>query len=347
MAWNYWPQYINTGYDSAMGRYGDWQTPLKGLPELYSMTPKFHILEPPGVADLISRALASMTPGISPAKNVSALNSLYELKDVTTLRGTYQRIRDAFRLNQPVLRALLEMRKNPASTLRKLLRAGADSYLQAEFNVLPLLSDIAAVRQAISDTRNQLRELIKRAGSRQKRHHKVPLSDFYVNNISQGYDNLAAGYRRRKNLWSRTVTYTKREFNITLEYAYKLPDWVSEDSLLQAFEDRIGANLNPRIIWNAIPWSFTVDWVLGIGQWLDQFKIRSIEPLLSIASACYSITVTRVVTTTNGWDSADPCMEVTEEAYTRQLVPSLYNSLVASGLSPKELSLTGALAATR
>lgn len=134
-----------------------------------------------------------------------------------------------------------------------------------------------------------------------------------------------------------------REFNATLEYSYELPGWVDEDSLISALADRLGVTLNPAIIWNAIPWSFVVDWFVGVSRWLDQWKQRNIEPVLSIRGACWSTRIGRWVTTAHGYGSADPCMEVYEEAYKRQNIQSLYHSLEVSGLSPKEFSLAAAL----
>jgi hypothetical protein len=348
--WQTWSDWLvgSTSPDNCRVRFGNFWSPDNGLPILCVVgSNSIRIIEPSSIPSLLNRAITAMLPGIKAADNVSLLNSIYELKDVKSLPHTLQLIRDTFVSNKRVLSAIALMRSNPGASLRRLLRAGGDSYLQTQFNILPMLSDIVAVRRAIADTRNQLRQLVSRAGKPQKRHYKVILSDDYVDKLEKTNGAIPDGYVRKRMLAQRAVSYVTREFNATMEYSYSLPSWTNEDSLMEALLDRMGVNLNPRIIWNAIPWSFVVDWVIGVGRWLDQFKERNIEPTLYIRGACYSVKVVRFITTAVGFDSTDPCATIEESAYKRELIPSLYNSLLASGLNAKEFSLAAALAVTR
>jgi hypothetical protein len=38
--------------------------------------------------------------------------------------------------------------------------------------------------------------------------------------------------------------------------------------------DLFGANLNPAIVWNAIPFSFVVDWFLKVGDYFDKMEVQ-------------------------------------------------------------------------
>jgi hypothetical protein len=49
------------------------------------------------------------------------------------------------------------------------------------------------------------------------------------------------------------------------------------DLKLRGALDALGFELNPQIIWNAIPFSFVVDWFTGIGDVLGSLKIDSLE----------------------------------------------------------------------
>jgi hypothetical protein len=125
-----------------------------------------------------------------------------------------------------------------------------------------------------------------------------------------------------------------------------------------AMLDALGVNLNPAIIWNAIPWSFVVDWVVGVGRWLDQFKSRNLEPVCLIHRYLYSVRIQRstmcfsnILPTTLGhspWGGNYLAAQHTEIAYRRSPgMPDLYRAIETSGLNPKEFSLGSALAYLR
>lgn len=54
------------------------------------------------------------------------------------------------------------------------------------------------------------------------------------------------------------------------------------DETLRAILDTVGFELNPRIIWDKIPFSFVVDWFLNVGEWLESFKTDALELPISI-----------------------------------------------------------------
>ncbi len=54
---------------------------------------------------------------------------------------------------------------------------------------------------------------------------------------------------------------------------------------LRAVLDSLGFELNPRIIWDAIPFSFVADWFVGVGNVLDRFHVDALElPVLYVDS---------------------------------------------------------------
>lgn len=330
--------------------FGGWDNPLVGLPNLKGSVNDqgVEIPWPDDIEDLKNYALKSMVPGIRPANNVSLVNSIYELKDMATLAGSLKQLKVGVKSMGQLIHSLSPgiLNVNLKKPLVKLLRSAADNYLQTQFNLLPLVSDILATKQALSDARDQLRQLVKGANVPQKRHFRRVMNTSYpdkVESIDLAVPNWVAERPMKANRWTR---YDVRLFSATLEYSYSLP-LGAEVNLLGAYADRLGVNLNPRIIWNAIPWSFVVDWALGVGQWLDQWKTRNIEPVLNIRGACYSVHLVRSIATSIGALNAYPILTMTENAYRRELYSSLYSSIQMSGLSLKEFSLAGALAITR
>jgi hypothetical protein len=328
---------------------GNLTNPFMGLPVIGS--PSFEdrfCLSPLSYPNLMARALRGMLPGIRPAGGLSLLNSLYELKDFRSLPKTLKNIQRLFQkkiVGGMSLRALAS--KYPREALRRILHAGSDAYLQKEFNIGPLLSDICGVRTALSDVRDKLNKLIKDASVPQRKHYKVLVPD--LNNVHQESSwTEPSGYTDRTGSYARDVYYSQKEFNMTIDYSYSLPPTVTRDSLPLALMDRFGVNLNPKIIWNAIPWSFVVDWVIGVNQWLDQYKIRNIEPIVTMRDVSCSLSVKRSISVRGAlWGSSCASAVVIEESYCRISGLAPLHSLEASGLSSHELSLLTALLLTR
>ncbi|DAD50605.1 maturation protein [ssRNA phage Gerhypos.1_37] len=58
------------------------------------------------------------------------------------------------------------------------------------------------------------------------------------------------------------------------------------DEKIRGFLDSLGFELNPQIVWDAIPFSFVVDWFVGVGDWLSQFKIDALHlPIILVDSS--------------------------------------------------------------
>lgn len=154
----------------------------------------------------------------------------------------------------------------------------------------------------------------------------------------------------------RVTTYQRARFGASVEYSYTLSTYQRENALLHGFLDALGVNFDPRIIWNAIPWSFAVDWVLGVNQWLRQFRTRLIEPQTVIYRFLWSIDIRRSVlcyfkTGTSAYyvgHGEQPMYLLTERAYKRvPCQPDIYSSLTRSGINSHEFLLAASLAVTR
>jgi len=70
------------------------------------------------------------------------------------------------------------------------------------------------------------------------------------------------------------------------------------DALIRGLLDTLGIELNPRIIWDAIPFSFVVDWFVGVGNFLETFKIDALElPIVYVDSYLQYKEMFRISTT--------------------------------------------------
>jgi hypothetical protein len=119
----------------------------------------------------------------------------------------------------------------------------------------------------------------------------------------------------------------------------------------------LGVNLNPAIIWNAIPWSFIVDFVLGVSQWVSQFKETNMEPVTVIHKYLYSVNMRRNIDITTtvkinashvGTPSTHQVVNFEESAYRRVSgLPSITSALTSTGISPSEFAIGSALVINR
>jgi len=350
--------------------FGPADKPYIGLPLLFDEVTGL-IIVPNNIGDLKDRSLDAMLPGIRP--RLSAVNSVIELKDFATLPHTLTKLKDGFtgltRLAKSVPK-LSKLIKSGAS-VGKVVRAAADIFLQSEFNIKPLLSDISGVTTTIRTIKQETQKLLANAGKRQLRHYQCPLVAFtdstvplrlgawtggnlsyYYNGVYAGYYGPAQNLQRAEMKFGRNVTYNKAMFHATIEYSYELDQYVRDNADLYGILDSLGVNFNPAIVWNAIPWSFVVDWVLGVSRWLNNYRIRLIEPRTTISNYCWSIAIDRTILVNfsqgafqvNTPARSGSVSVVVERAYKRvNERPDYYSSLQRSGISQHEFMLGAAL----
>jgi len=130
-------------------------------------------------------------------------------------------------------------------------------------------------------------------------------------------------------------------------------------SLLEAF----GGNNLPLILWNAIPWSFVIDWLVGVNLWLadhGQIEGTGMVPKINICQYLWSIRrrrrtiVSSKITSPKfyagtGSTETYPPQYIThpvadETAYRRDVSLPSASSIVSSGLSFTEFTLGASLA---
>lgn len=324
-------------------RYGAWGDCSKG--ELSASNYYFR--------DLHARAYDSMWPGIR--SEVSILNALYELKDFKRLLPFLNRLSTSI----PSIIVRFKRKWSSASsraTLRELLRLTSEGYLTSEFAIRPLLSDLTGLFKAMESARRQLKKLIDDEGKVRRRYFVANVPDFFETFDVNETVALAQTYSGTK---IRCIHSEGADgppvFRSRLEYSFSLPGHVRAHAELLALLDVLGVNLNPQIIWNALPWSFVVDWVIGVNRWLSNFKTPNVAPVVYVRKFCWSIKATRDVQCKVHWSVGGPagsgeltCRSTTERYYFRTYDrPDWSHQAKLSGLNLKEFSFIGALAGVR
>jgi hypothetical protein len=338
---------------------------------------------PPSLQPYINASLKAMMPGIK--AQLSLVNSLYELKDFKTLPHTLLHLKNYVSNLVSVVKrkpkflghSIAGVRRNfPASmpTMAESLGVSADSYLQTKFNILPLLDDIAGIYRSIMRTKSRVNDLLVRQGKRQIRHFKLLVPSFQAAETSGtlqynlhggqfdgsvgstdtkigAYASPACAFRCVREL----IPDQYAEFHAQVEYNYWFTRFQTENAQWLGLLDALGVNLNPAIIWNAIPWTFVVDWVVDVSRWLGERKVLNLGPAVNISRYMWSWKYSRTVRlrmSANSIVSPDfsdyvYLPDLVETIYRRDLeMPTQSQFLTGTGLSSQELSLGVALLIT-
>lgn len=303
-----------------------------------------------------AKALQVMWPRVQ--SDVSTPNFLLELREVKLIPRQVLRILGQFRSLTTVVRLALAaisggVGSQPDKVYKKHLnglKAASGAVLLSEFGVRPLVSDLSSLGKVLRSARIEANRLRENCGKTLKSHARfwVPVPG----TTTATYDEAkpyCSTYRRK-----RTVTWTKSWYSATLEYSYELPPNVRANLDTLVLLDTLGVNLNPRIVWDAIPWSFAIDWIVKVGQFLDQFSVQLSRPVLTIHRFCHSYEAKREIVRTctiNPYLASNLETEVAredEEYYLRTPYrPAYYSALQLSGISTREFVLAGALALSR
>jgi hypothetical protein len=347
---------------SSIDPFGAPGVPIVGLPafDQPNVLDGTFVPPPTNLENLNSLALRSMLPKIK--EDLSLINSIIELKDFKSLPGLVKRFREIV----PFIQGTLKNSKGILHTFRDFIRLPAETYLTYQFAIAPLISDIRGVYASLANYQAQISDLISREGKMQSRHFSYKWAEYpasLVENSTAGLDQ--PGYILSDPGWQwiqrRTTVTFASEFHAEIQYNYNYTAFQRQHADVLGLLDRLGVNLNAQIIWNALPWSFVVDWILDVNRFLGQYaKVQNMEPVINIHQYLWSIKRKRIIDVAVVCNTTSPYIKtlyqkgssirtpkVYESAYRRQVGIPGYSSLTSSGLSLKELSLGAALVSTR
>jgi hypothetical protein len=235
--------------------------------------------------------------------------------------------------------------------------AVSSSYLQWQFAIKPLISDVQSVMAALAKLEKRLNQLLTNEGRVRISHWATDVSSAgktgsytFAHGPGLGQPEVVAYSPDTLGEFVYDVGEMKTRIHVQLKYNYNFTQYQREHAHILGLMDSFGVQLNPAIIWNAIRFTFIVDWVIGVGRYLDQFKVGNMEPKINVLGALWSCTSRRVTTASKRYNhfgmygSTSVSLPVLDETgYTRRLFRPTLSSLTGSGLSPRELTLGAAL----
>lgn len=244
------------------------------------------------------QAYAFMVPRLN--EGLSLVNSLLELKDVKQMNPVPSYLRLKYRKYD--LKALKDPRTRKQFS-KELFNRMNGAYLNANLGIKPLINDCYQIYSDLMSFAERLRVLKLNAGRRLVRHYRrtlpsplggpettVPLS--YLDSRQWSGDlahDRVTGDRAPITFkcWGRWVQ--RPVYHATMRYSYSLPllDSYYEESLAKL--DVLGVRLDPAIVWNAIPYSFIVDWVVDVSGFLSSFAKDNYPINVVVHDFCHSL----------------------------------------------------------
>lgn len=239
------------------------------------------------------------------------------------------------------------------------------SYLSYQFGWRPLFNDIVSAIQVVSGFHQKFWRYIQENQKPQQSYYGVWIpgtesgETIHWSN-SSGNGPVGGWYGPWAPKASLRVVLEKSQgvrYHATCRYRYQIPDELrTAAGKTKAFLDALGVSQNPATIWNAIPYTFLIDWVVNVGSYLDRLRVDNVPIKTEILDFCHSARVERAVRYEVAVDSyKDPgggvipgAFQVTDRAtkikYERKLgIPDFRLAIQTSGLNPRELLLGGAL----
>lgn len=329
----------------------------------------------PTLASQGSSVIKELFIGCLPTLNDgnSAVNFLLELKDVRTLvrtasnlrrlisktKRTVRNFRTAARKSKrTAARKSKQLKKNSESLALASAKASADVHLSYSFGIAPFINDVKRMYHTMRTLRDRIEWLEKNNDKVLKRHKRIRLtSPTFIGGNEQYYTGSMLAYY--SGTWGAGTVSLRfnRRFIVppvlvgTLKYKYSLTSSVPLKDKISTYLSAFGVEANPKIAWDAIPFSFLVDWVVDVGEFLGSFKIDALGIQTVVLDYCYSIKYHAIcdcwVSEYNPYRQKPTPYILVRQAersyYERAVgVPNL-NTVDVSGLGSREFLLGGSL----
>jgi hypothetical protein len=160
--------------------------------------------------------------------------------------------------------------KSQLKDFRKL----GDEYLNLEFGIKPLISDIQGTAKSIVESAERIKQLERDSGRLVRRKFTFPLREetfrsTQTGTYPPGWSNTYLWNDYRANTLETTTTYrTKRWFSGAFTYYLNIGE--RQRSQLYAAADNarllLGVKLDAEVLWNLAPWSWLADWFGNVGD---------------------------------------------------------------------------------
>lgn len=306
---------------------------------------------------------------------------LYELKDTSRMLSTSAHFfKDVFRTyavatEMKNLSVSDKWLQNYWADLKRQMpnnqtgRKAADNYLNHTFGWVPFVNDLLKINEAYQNQRQYIDQITKDNGAWIRRVRT--LSDEHTettdshSGLSQGiawrpeFDSMTSDmvsgtysrYRldratiKHSRTWAAgSFTYYRPEFDKSLS-DYE-SNWNEAMRLLTLY----GARINPYILWKVTPWTWLVDWFIGVGALIDRAVSWGQDGVVSryMYLMKHSITAVKHVVTVN-WNNGPMTFGWVNsfDSKQREVADNNFSFRLSGALTARQLAIIAALGISR
>lgn len=221
-----------------------------------------------------STAIARTIP-TNPA--AGAGQALGELRQVPAIPG------------KALIRALSKGDPSKVTNAVNRSRAGADEYLNWEFGIKPVISDVRKIVKAQHDSDKIVKQLARDSGRLIRRRYSFPDErTVEITNLGNGGLNPPIDVRLTDISANGVPKYRHREVLTRTwfsgAYTYHYDQGETTWKRMMAAEQRAsrvyGLRLSPALLWELAPWSWLVDWKSNLGDVVTNISAFSKDGLV-------------------------------------------------------------------
>lgn len=187
------------------------------------------------------------------ADEVSLLNNLFEIDELPALFLKYKNLSEKF------ARLRGSAKPNKDSNFERLKAKDLPNYLDWEFGLAPLIADLRILHNNIKTVENRVLNLAM--GNT----HVLSLKDQSKVN---GFLPQAYGYNRHQSI---DGIFTG---SLSGKVTAVIPGLFEAGFQLRVLADTIGLHLDAEVLWDAVPFTWLIDWFLPIGDQLKRYNDR-------------------------------------------------------------------------
>lgn len=211
------------------------------------------------------------------------LGDIPRVTDQDLLLAAYENLKPTMESGFEVTNFILELKELPSlfkwwDRSAGFARNASQNSLNYNFGVKPFLSDCQSLYNGLKDYQGRLRAFLDGAKTTQRRHAKFSFNS----SIDKEY-KYASGFRNPQLYYGWTFEGERSsEHYVTMTYRYSVPDMSADEYYIRGLLDTIGLQLDAYVVWNAIPYSFVLDWFFDIGDILKRYRKPWLSPSVRI-----------------------------------------------------------------
>lgn len=173
----------------------------------------------------------------------------------------------------------------------QVLKAANSGHLNYNFGWKPFLREIDTLAREIHGFEHRLRMFVYNADQDLRRHVNDAPTEVSID--TDTYFNTNWNIICKGSI--------KQQCRSTFDFSYEVPQMSYSEFRLRSWLDTLGLQLTPRNIWAVCPWSFVVDWFLGVSKLLKSDYDDWVVPWIYLLQSCTSSLVTGHISISLRW----------------------------------------------